>query len=62
MGQTFPLLAMPLAFTAAAEVAVPAIRPLGHGALPHRALLHGVFPFRCLLPRSGKGVSDAHSG
>lgn len=61
MGQTFPLSAMPLTLTVAAKVAVPAIRPLGHGALPPRALLHGVFPFRCLLPRSGKGVNDAHS-
>jgi hypothetical protein len=38
MGQTFPLFAMPLIFTAAAKVAVPAVRPLGHGVL-----LHGVF-------------------
>ena len=42
MGQTSSLFAMPLALTAAAEVAVPAIRPLGHGALLHGALLHGV--------------------
>jgi hypothetical protein len=62
MGQTFPLFAMPLVLTAAAAVAVPAIRPLGHGALLHGAFLHDVFPPRCLLPRSGEGVSDAHSG
>ncbi len=38
MGQTFLLFAMSLIFTAAAKVAVPAVRPLGHGVL-----LHGVF-------------------
>ena len=38
MGQTFLLLALPLVLIIAAKVAVPAIRPLGHGVL-----LHGVF-------------------
>jgi len=57
MGQTFLLFAMPLVFTAAAKVAVPAVRPLGHGVL-----FHGVFCPGVLLSRSREGVSDAHSG
>jgi hypothetical protein len=57
MGQTFLWFAMPLAFTIAAKVAVPAIRPLGHSALPR-----GVFCTGCLRHRAGEGVSDAHSG
>ena len=56
MGQTFLVFAMPLVFTTAAKVAVPAVRPPGHGVL-----FHGFLP-RCFLPRSREGVSDAHSG
>jgi hypothetical protein len=40
MGQTFLLFAMPLVFTAAAKVAVPAVRPLGHGVLFHGVFCH----------------------
>jgi hypothetical protein len=43
MGQTFLLFAMPLVFTAAAKVAVPAVRPPGYGVLFHGVFCPGVF-------------------
>lgn len=51
MGQTFLLFAMPLIFTAAAKVVVPAVRPLGHGVLLLGVFLHGVFFHGVFSPR-----------
>jgi hypothetical protein len=42
MGQTFLLFGTPLIFTAAAKMAVPAVRPLGHGVLLHDVFCPGV--------------------
>jgi hypothetical protein len=42
MGQTFLWFAMPLVIAAAAKVTVPAIRPLGHGALLHGPFCTGI--------------------
>lgn len=44
MGQTFLWCASPLVFTAAARMAAPAIRPLGHGDL----LLRGQNAYRAV--------------
>jgi hypothetical protein len=42
MGQTFLLFAVPLIFTAAAKMAVPTVRPLGHGVLLDSVFCPGV--------------------